>query len=211
MQNEVYPFWKLRTHDELIVRFIPDLNEDNENGFIDNYFFHRVEIDGKQNAALCSLVHEKNKPCYYCAAGQRAFKHNDRINRQHWRKRQYIGNVIIINDPIGITDPENPKTYKFPLGKILFDDLRGGMLSEKVKELPSDYYNGNNFGIVRTLNGPYPVYTGTFKNSSRLTDEQITLAKESLIDLTEFRPTLYSSTCQDELSKDLCWDILNRD
>jgi hypothetical protein len=210
---ELYPFWKMKSTQTLVVRFIPDLNENNVNGFIDEYHFHRVDINGRQTVALCSERHEDNQTCYQCLTAKKAFNRN--VNkltgtdfRKLWRRQQYVGNVIIIEDPLDFTDPKNPKTYRLVFGKQLFNDLKEELFKSKIKKIPSDYYNGNNFVITRKQHGQFPRYNGFFNWKSKLTTKQIALAEESTIDLSELRPTLYSSQCQDELSKTLCWEIL---
>ena len=208
---EIYPFWQMKNHQRVIVRFLPDLNEENDFKFIDEYSYHRVELKGKTFSALCSDVHESGiTPCYHCKKAYKEYKrHRQNEGLKYWRKKHYVGNVIIVDDPLGlrgVNDPE--KTYKLLFSQGLYNDIKDSIHSGKIAEWPSDYTNGHNFEIRREQHGMYAKYLGRFRRKSKLTKEQVKLADESLIDLSTLRPKLFTSNCGDDLSKDLMWEIL---
>ena len=206
MKNEmkIYPFWEMKNHQRLVLRFLPDLNQNNTHGFVDEYFVHFLEVDNKRISTLCPSTH--NKGCSHCNYAKRLYMQgNSEHARKYFRILRCSTNALIVEDPLSIGALGSVFQFDFP--KSIAGDIRDGLID--LNNLPYDYDKGYNFILSSTRVGEYPRYEGKFqKKKSKLTRKQREIAESSLIDLSKLQPTKLTSDYDSEFSKGFMWDIL---
>jgi hypothetical protein len=208
-----YPFWLMNEDEHVVVRFLPDLNTKNPLGFLVMNQFHTLIINGKVKSVQCLSMYGDD--CPVCKASRDFYSAGDQENgKKYWRKKQYFAQAIIVKDP----SPPNPETKENFEGKIAILTL-GYQIYDKIKEqftstieplecLPFDFTGGYDFVIKKTMKGKYPNYgTGTkFLSKPRpLTDDELAVAEEGMIDLsTCLPPNPGIQKVQDILNANLC-------
>jgi hypothetical protein len=120
----------------------------------------------------------------------------DDINgKKYWKKKQNIGQAIIIEDPL----PPNPETGETHVGKVriitlgfqILNVIKEGFADPDLEGHPADVNNGCDFVIKKTEQGKHASYAvGTkFTNKPRpLTDAELLAAEEGMVDLVTLLP-----------------------
>jgi len=207
--NALYPFWNIpySTDTEITpasIRFLPDGNEDND------YFWVEVQKikltfagikDGDENKEVfvqVPCVEMWDETCPILTAIRPLFKgdkESEKTARKYWKKRSYIFQGFVRDNPLEETDsPENP-IRRFAINTKLFGKIKAGLMDADMEEMPDDYIAGNDFKIVRTKQtteiGTFANYDTSFyaKRPSSLTpDEAEAIETHKLSNLTDFMP-----------------------
>ena len=91
-----YPFWKMPDDSVAVVRFLPDLDEDNSLGFLVENLQHELVINGQRKKVPCLEMH--GEECPICALSR---KHYDEKNEELGKKLLKFYNGIPIKSTIG--------------------------------------------------------------------------------------------------------------
>lgn len=192
--NNYYPFWSMNTGQRAVIRFLPDRNEDNPRGFLVEKIVHTLTINGQQRKIPCLSMYGED--CPICKISQAYYKAKDEINgKKYWKKRQYLGQALIIEDPLP-PDAESGETHEgkvrmIALGFQIYGIIKDAFTSDELEGIPYDFEEGYDFIIKKTEQGNYSTYTvGTkFANKQRaLTNEELAIAEEGMIDLASLLP-----------------------
>lgn len=190
-----YLFWDMDINKQATVRFLPDKDFDNPNFLIEKQY-HELIIDGEKRKIPCLKQYDKKEKCPICEESQRYYNEegdNSVTGRQLYRKKQWIGQVLVVNDPL----PANAETGTNSQG-----DVRLVTLSSKIYKVIKDsidndldapphcYENGTNFIIKKTMDGKYADYSlSKFDRKSTPVDESIIDdLEEKLVDLNSLIP-----------------------
>lgn len=193
--NKYYPFWKMKNGQKAIVRFLPDANEANPRGFLEEKVNHNLTINGQKKSVPCLSMYGED--CPVCKVSQDYYKANDKINgSKYWRKKSYIAQAIVVEDPLP-ADPETGVTHQGQVRNITV----GYQLHEIIKEafaddealqgVPYDFHEGHDFIIKKSEQGEYSTYTmGTkFSNKQRaLSEDELAVVEEGMIELKSLLP-----------------------
>jgi gp32 DNA binding protein like len=195
--NTYYPFWGMTTGSSAKVRFLPDLNEDNPLGFLIKKMYHELYINGEKKKVPCLKQYDPQDECPICKAAAAYYKAEGKDSpngKKYYRKVQYLGHVLILDDPLP-ANPETGETYKNTIKYIqlqtkIYDSIKDAFESGEFDEIPIDYKQGTNFIIKKTQSGDWADYSRSkFENKpSSLDDETIELVKASLVDLKTLLP-----------------------
>lgn len=191
--NNYYPFWSMTPGQKAVIRFLPDLNTNNPKGFLVEKVTHKLTINGQEKKIPCLSMYEED--CPICKISQAYYKAQDELNgKKYWKKRQYLGQAIIVEDPLPANDAgekHEGKVRMIALGFQLYNIIVDAFSSDELEDNPYDFENGYDFTIKKTEQGSYATYVVGSKFSNRprsLTAVELATAEEGSIDLSTLLP-----------------------
>lgn len=191
--NNYYPFWSMAVGQRAIVRFLPDLNQSNPRGFLVEKVTHTLTINGQVKKIPCLSMYEED--CPICKISQAYYKAKDEVNgKKYWKKRQYLGQALVVEDPLPAGDDgesHEGKVRMIALGFQIYNIIKESFASDELEGIPYDFEEGYDFIIKKTEQGSYATYAvGTkFANRQRsLTEEELAVAEAGMIDLATLLP-----------------------
>jgi hypothetical protein len=115
----------------------------------------------------------------------------EEMGRKYWKKRSYIFQGFVVEDPIKEDKiPDNP-IRRFIIGPQIYQIIRSALMDPELEELPTDFLRGVDFRIAKTSKGGFADYS-TSKWSRReraLTDiEKAGIEANGLHNLSDFLP-----------------------
>jgi hypothetical protein len=115
----------------------------------------------------------------------------EEMGRKYWKKRSYIFQGFVRENPLGDDKtPENP-IRRFIIGPQIFTTIKGALMDPELEELPTDYLRGLDFRISKGSKGGFADYNGSkwARKETALTEtEQAAVEKFGLFDLSTFMP-----------------------
>ena len=192
--NNYFPFWDMPVGSRAVIRFLPDLNENNPRGFLVEKVTHNLTVNGQRRSVPCLGMYEED--CPVCKVSQDYYKAKDEVNgKKYWKKRQYIAQALIVEDPLPKNDDtgENNegKVKAISLGFQIYNIIKEAFGSDELEAVPYDFAEGYDFIIKKTEQGQYASYAvGTkFANKQRaLTDDELVAVEEGMVDLATLLP-----------------------
>jgi hypothetical protein len=113
------------------------------------------------------------------------------MGRKYWKKRSYIFQGFVRENPLGDDKtPENP-IRRFIIGPQIFAVIKSALMDPELEELPTDLQRGLDFRITKTSKGGYADYNTSkwARKETALTEaEQAAVDKHGLFDLSTFLP-----------------------
>lgn len=191
--NNYYPFWNMAVGQRAIIRFLPDLNDNNPRGFLVEKLTHPLTVNGKERKIPCLTMYGED--CPICKISQAYYKAKDEINgKKYWKKKQHLGQALIIEDPLAPDDDGEThvgKVRMIALGFQIYNIIKDSFASDELEGIPYDFTEGYDFIIKKTEQGKYGSYQiGTkFANKQRpLTEAELAIVHENMIDLSTLLP-----------------------
>ena len=199
--NAIYPHWNMQEGKEAVVRFLPDGNADNTFFWVERAMIKlpfagvKGESDNRNLIVQvpCVEMYNDGTTCPILTEVRPWFKDKslEDMGRKYWKKRSYIFQGFINEDPIGEdSTPENP-IRRFIIGPQIFQIIKGALMDPELEELPTDYMRGVDFRIKKTSKGGYADYsTSQWSRRERaLTDEEKSAVETNgLYNLNDFLP-----------------------
>ena len=179
-----YPFWKMPDDAVAVVRFLPDLEEDNPLGFLVEKLEHELVVNGQKKKVPCLSQHGED--CPICALSRKYYdEKNEEMGKKYYRKKSYVGQIIVVESPIEHDQSQLVKLIEF--GPALFKQIQAAFQSGDLEEAPYEFKGGYNFRIKKTKSGQYASYTTSSfaPKQSDLEDEII--EQLNLFNLAEYR------------------------
>jgi hypothetical protein len=113
------------------------------------------------------------------------------MGRKYWKKRSYVFQGFVRENPIGDDKtPENP-IRRFIIGPQIFATIKSALMDPELEELPTDFNAGLDFRITKTTKGGYADYSTSkwARKESGLTDiERAAIEQHGLHNLSDFLP-----------------------
>jgi len=113
------------------------------------------------------------------------------MGRKYWKKRSYIFQGFVIDDPLNEeSKPENP-IRRFIIGPQIFQIIKAALMDPDMEELPTDFTAGVDFRLHKGSKGGYADYgTSNWARRDRpLSDAEMKAVNEyGLFNLTDFLP-----------------------
>jgi len=113
------------------------------------------------------------------------------MGRKYWKKRSYIFQGFVADDPLNEdSTPDNP-IRRFIIGPQIFQIIKGALMDPELEELPTDYMRGVDFRIKKTSKGGYADYsTSQWSRRERALSDEEKAAVDShgLFNLNDFLP-----------------------
>ena len=197
--KSIYPHWNMEEGQSASLRFLPDGNSKNTFFWAERAMIRlpfngvKGEMDSKQVMVQVPCVEMWGEACPILAEVRTWFKDKslEDMGRKYWKKRSYIMQGFVRENPIGDDKtPENP-IRKFIIGPQLFTLIKGALMDPELEELPTDYMRGLDFRIAKTSKGGYADYNTSkwARKESALTEaEQAAVDTHGLFDLSTFLP-----------------------
>ena len=199
--NAIYPHWNMPEGKEAVVRFLPDGNPNNTFFWVERAMIKlpfagiKGETDSRpvQVQVPCVEMYNDGTACPILSEVRGWFKDKslEEMGRKYWKKRSYIFQGFVVEDPIREEKtPENP-IRRFIIGPQIYQIIRSALMDPELDELPTDYLKGLDFRIAKTSKGGFADYS-TSKWSRRersLSDvEQAAVDANGLFNLSDFLP-----------------------
>lgn len=187
-----FNFWKAPVDTTSIVRFLPDADEENPMGFLVENLSHELVINGKREKVPCLKMY--GEECPICALSQKYYDekspdHNETLGKKYYRKKSYIGQVLVIETPVEHDAAKLVKLIDF--GPAVFKQIQAAFQSGDLEEAPFELKGGYNFRIKKTTSkttsGEYASYT-TSSFAPKQTDvADDIIEKLELFNLADYR------------------------
>ena len=199
--NAIYPHWNMQEGKEAVVRFLPDGNSKNTFFWVERAMIKlpfagiKGETDSRpvQVQVPCVEMYNDGTVCPILSEVRGWFKDKslEEMGRKYWKKRSYIFQGFVVEDPLKEdTTPDNP-IRRFIIGPQIYQIIRAALMDSEIEELPTDALRGLDFRIAKTSKGGFADYS-TSKWSRReraLTDvEKAAIETHGLFDLSAFLP-----------------------
>ena len=197
--NAIYPHWSMDEGSSATLRFLPDGNTKN------TFFWQeraqirlpfngiKGEMDSKQVIVPVPCVEMYGEVCPVLTEVRTWFKDKslEEMGRKYWKKRSYIFQGFVRENPIGDDKaPANP-VRRFIIGPQIFTLIKGALMDPELEELPTDLLRGLDFRVSKTAKGGFADYSSSkwARKESALTEaEQAAIAEHGLFDLSTFLP-----------------------
>ena len=195
----IYPHWNMEEGQAASLRFLPDGNNKNTFFWAERAMIRlpfngvKGEMDSKQVMVQVPCVEMWGDACPILAEVRTWFKDKslEDMGRKYWKKRSYIMQGFVRENPIGDDKtPDNP-IRKFIIGPQLFTLIKSALMDPELEELPTDTLRGLDFRIAKTQKGGYADYNTSkwARKESALTEtEQAAIEAHGLFDLSTFLP-----------------------
>lgn len=145
-----YPFWKMPDDSLAVVRFLPDLDEENSLGFLVENLTHELVINGERKKVPC--LHMFGESCPVCDLSRKYYdEKNDEMGKKYYRKKSYIGQVIVVESPIDHDQNQLVKLIEF--GPQVFKQIQAAFQSGDLEDAPFELKGGYNFRFRKTKTG----------------------------------------------------------
>jgi len=183
-----FNFWKADMDTVSVVRFLPDADEENPMGFLVENLAHELNINGKREKVPCLKMY--GEECPICALSQGYYDekspdHNEQLGKKYYRKKSYIGQVLVMETPIEHDADQLVKLIEF--GPAVFKQIQAAFQSGDLEEAPFELKGGYNFRIKKTKSGEYASYT-TSSFAPKQTDVgDDVIEKLELFNLADYR------------------------
>lgn len=198
--NAIFPFWNIDFDSMAVIRFLPD-GVPNDFFWVERQMIRLTfpNIIGQTNTGGKDVLVQV--PCNEMFGGtcpiltevRPWFKEPDmdKIARQYWKKRSYIFQGFIRENPLREDDaPENP-IRRLVINPSVYDIIKTALMDDEMEEMPTDYLEGTDFRLTKTKQGEYANYkTSTYsRKSTALTDEELAAIEQyGLKNLSDFLP-----------------------
>ena len=163
--NAIYPFWNIKEGESATMRFLPD-------GDTENTFFWKErliiklpfagikgETDSRpvQVQVPCMEMYGESCPILQEVRGWFKDASLEDMGRKYWKKRSYIFQGFVTDNPLQEEKPENP-IRRFIIGPQVFQIIKAALMDPDMEELPTDYTAGVDFRLNKTSKGGYADY-----------------------------------------------------
>jgi len=197
--NAIYPHWNMEEGQSAVARFLPDGNSKNTFFWVERAMIKlpfagiKGEMDSKQGNVQVPCVEMWGESCPILNEVRPWFKDKslEDMGRKYWKKRSYIMQGFVRENPIGEDKtPENP-IRRFIIGPQIFQIIKASLMDPDLEELTTDLLRGLDFRMTKTSKGGYADYSTSkwARKESALTDqEQAALEAHGLFDLASFLP-----------------------
>jgi len=112
------------------------------------------------------------------------------MGRKYWKKRSYIFQGFVTDNPLNEEAPENP-IRRFVIGPQIFNIIKAALMDPEMENLPTDYVNGTDFRLTKSSKGQYADYsTSNWARRERaLSEEELAAVDQyGLFNLNDFLP-----------------------
>ena len=197
--NAIYPFWNMQEGASATLRFLPDSNTDNTFFWTERLMIKlpfpgvKGEPGSKpvQVQVPCMEMYGDNCTILNEVRGWFKDPSLEDMGRKYWKKRSYVFQGFVTENPIGEdSTPENP-IRRFIIGPQIFQIIKQALMDPDMEELPTDYTAGVDFRLNKTSKGGYADYgTSNWARRDRpLNDQEMAaINTHGLFNLSDFLP-----------------------
>lgn len=169
--NASYPFWDMKEGQTATVRFLPDLDPENTLFWVAKQTI-KLEFAGQVGGDYptdktvtvtvpCVEMFEKNT-CPITAEIRPWWTQGDdkkALAKKYYRKVNYLYQGFVVSSPFEEQNvPENP-IRRFVINSSIHELIEKSLMNPEMEDMPTDFNNGRDFKIAKTLQGGYSNYT----------------------------------------------------
>lgn len=195
--NAIYPHWNIDEGTSTTLRFLPDSDPDNTFFWVERQMI-RLTFPGVKGGDMkpvtvqvpCAEMY--GDTCPVLTEVRPWFKDAslEDLGRKYWKKRSYIFQGFVTENPLSETAPENP-VRRFVISPQIFNIIKSALMDPDMENIPTDYTAGTDFRITKTTKGQYADYsTSKWARKERGLDETELAAIDAngLYTLSDFLP-----------------------
>ena len=164
--NAIYPFWNMSEGSSATLRFLPD-GDDSNTFFWKERLMIKLPFSGVkgdtssrpvQVQVPCMEMYGESCPILQEVRGWFKDPSLEDMGRKYWKKRSYIFQGFVVDDPLNEdSQPENP-IRRFIIGPQIFQLIKAALMDPDMEELPTDYTAGVDFRLSKGTKGGYADY-----------------------------------------------------
>ena len=164
--NAIYPFWNMKEGEQATLRFLPD-GDDSNTFFWKERLMIKLPFSGVkgdtssrpvQVQVPCMEMYGESCPILQEVRGWFKDPSLEDMGRKYWKKRSYIFQGFVVDDPLKEdSQPENP-IRRFIIGPQIFQLIKAALMDPDMEELPTDYTAGVDFRLAKGSKGGYADY-----------------------------------------------------
>ena len=160
--NASYPYWNIPDKATAVIRFLPDKDENNPWGFSVERQTIRLPFSGivggefptdKPQTVTVPCVDMFGDTCPIIAETRPWWKDEAKKEtaRRYYKKRSNITQGFVVSSPFDEPNaPENP-IRRLMIGTELLAKIKAGMADPDMEYMPTDYLNGCDFRICKSI------------------------------------------------------------
>ena len=197
--NAIYPFWNIKEGESATLRFLPDGDDENTFFWKERLMIKlpfqgiKGETDSRPVQVQVPCMEMYGESCSILSEVRGWFKDSnlEDMGRKYWKKRSYIFQGFVTNNPLSEdSTPENP-IRRFIIGPQIFQIIKAALMDPDMEELPTDYTAGVDFRLNKTSKGGYADYsTSQWARRERpLSDDEMNaINTNGLFNFSDFLP-----------------------
>ena len=197
--NAIYPFWNMKEGDQATLRFLPDGDDSNTFFWKERLMIKlpfagvKGETDSRpvQVQVPCMEMYGESCPILQEVRGWFKDPSLEDMGRKYWKKRSYIFQGFVVDDPLKEdSQPENP-IRRFIIGPQIFQLIKAALMDPDMEELPTDYTAGVDFRLAKGSKGGYADYGASnwARRERPLSDQEMAAVNNhGLFNLNDFLP-----------------------
>ena len=197
--NAIYPFWNMKEGEQATLRFLPDGDESNTFFWKERLMIKlpfqgiKGETDSRpvQVQVPCMEMYSESCPILQEVRGWFKDASLEDMGRKYWKKRSYIFQGFVADDPLKEdSQPENP-IRRFIIGPQIFQLIKAALMDPDMEELPTDYTAGVDFRLSKGTKGGYADYGASnwARRERPLSDSEMSaINTNGLFNLNDFLP-----------------------
>ena len=199
--NAIYPHWNMQEGKEAVVRFLPDGNNANTFFWVERAMIKlpfagiKGETDSRQVEVQvpCVEMYNDGSVCPILSEVRGWFKDKslEEMGRKYWKKRSYIFQGFVVDDPLNEENKPENAIRRFIIGPQIFQIIKSALMDPELENMPTDYVGGLDFRIAKTSKGGFADYsTSKWSRRERALSEveQGALQAHGLFNLNDFLP-----------------------
>ena len=195
--NAIYPHWNIDEGTSAVLRFLPDADADN------TFFWQERQMirlsfpgvkggDSKPVTVQVPCAEMYGDTCPALTEVRPWFKDSslEDMGRKYWKKRSYIFQGFVTENPLNETAPENP-IRRFVISPQIFNIIKSALMDPDMENIPTDYVNGTDFRVTKTTKGQYADYSTSkwMRKERGLNEEELAaIDTNGLYTLSDFLP-----------------------
>ena len=196
--NAIYPFWNIKEGEQATLRFLPDGNQDNTFFWAERLMIKlpfagvKGETDSRPVQVQVPCMEMYGESCNILQEVRGWFKDPslEDMGRKYWKKRSYIFQGFVTENPLQEESPENP-IRRFIIGPQIFTLIKQALMDPDMEELPTDYTAGVDFRLTKGTKGGYADYGASnwARRDRPLSDQEMAaINTHGLQNLSDFLP-----------------------
>ena len=210
--NAIFPHWNIPEGSTAAVRFLPDGDPNNTFFWAERLMIRlpfngvKGDMNSKPVVVQVPCVEMWNETCPVLSEVRGWFKDSslEEMGRKYWKKRSYIFQGFVNENPLQEDTPENP-IRRFVISPSIFNLIKDALMDPDIQEMPTDYTAGLDFRITKTTKGQYADYSTSkwARKETALTEQQMqaieTHGLHTLSDFLPKKPTEVELQCIKEM------------
>ena len=163
--NAIYPFWNIDEGQSCVIRFLPDADTNNTFFWVERQMIRLTfpGVVGGENKPVtvqvpCGEMYGDNCPVLTEVRPWFKDPSLEDMGRKYWKKRSYIFQGFVNENPLSEESPENP-IRRFVIGPQIFNIIKSALMDPDMENIPTDYVAGTDFRLAKTTKGQYADYS----------------------------------------------------